>query len=145
MDGEEKGHFGAVKVLSGSYTTEGDMITAATLKADMNSITSDDDMGGEKLAGHLKAPDFFDANQFASADFSFDRHEDGMVYGSLNTAGKQFPVEAPATVSEGSVEIGEFKIDMSELPFFVMEKEKEADASKHHDASIGFSATIVGK
>lgn len=145
MNGEEKDHFGTVKVLSGSFTTEGDVITDASLSADMNTITSDDEMGGEKLAGHLMAPDFFDVNQFASADFTFDRHEEGTVYGSLNAGGQEFAVEAAATVAEGSVEIGEFKVDMSTLPFFVMEKEKEADESKHHDAMIGFSASILGK
>lgn len=145
MNGEEKDHFGTVKVLSGSFTTEGDVITDASLSADMNTITSDDEMGGEKLAGHLMAPDFFDVNQFASAEFKFDRHENGTVFGTLTSAGKEFAVEAPATVSEGRVEIGEFKVDMSSLPFFVMEKEKEPDTSKHHDAMIGFSATIVGK
>lgn len=145
VNGEEKDHFGTVKVLSGSFTTEGDVITDATLSADMNTITSDDEMGGEKLAGHLVSPDFFDVNQFAAAEFTFDRHEEGTVYGSLNAAGQTFPVEATATVSEGTVEIGEFKVDMSTLPFFVMEKEKESDVTKHHDANIGFSATVVGK
>ena len=145
MNGEEKDHWGHVNVLSGSYTTEGEVITSANLSADMNSISADDEMGGEKLAGHLMTPDFFDANQFASAEFSFDKHEEGIVYGTLNASGMEFAVEAPATVSEGAVEIGEFKIDMSGLPFFIEEKEKEADTSKHHDALIGFSASIVGK
>ena len=145
MNGEEKDHFGSVKVLSGSFTTEGDLITDATLSADMNTLSSDDEMGGEKLTGHLMAPDFFDVNQFASAEFTFDRHEEGTVYGTLNAAGQQFPVEASATVTEGTVEIGEFKVDMSTLPFFTMEKEMEADVTKHHDAMIGFSATVVGK
>ncbi len=144
-EGEEKGHWGTVKVLSGSYTTEGDMITSASLSANMNTITSDDDMGGEKLAGHLMAPDFFDVNQFASADFTFSKHEEGTVYGTLSSAGLEFDIEAAATVTEGAVEIAEFKVDMSSLPFFVMEKEKEADESKHHDAMIGISASIVGK
>jgi len=144
-EGEEKGHWGTVKVLSGSYTTEGDVITAASLSANMNTITSDDEMGGEKLAGHLMAPDFFDVNQFASADFTFNRHEEGTVYGTLASAGLEFPVEAATTVTEGAVEIAEFKVDMSALPFFVAEKEKEADESKHHDPMIGFSASIVGK
>jgi len=145
FNGEEKDHYGTVKVLSGSYTVENDVITEATLSADMNTITSDDEMGGEKLEGHLMAPDFFDVNQFASATFNFDRHEEGMVYGTLNTAGMDFPVEAPVTVSEGSIEVGEFKVDMSSLAFFQMEKEKEADESKWHDPMIGFTATIVGK
>lgn len=145
FNGEEKDHYGTVKVLSGSYTIENDVITEATLSADMNTITSDDEMGGEKLEGHLMAPDFFDVNQFASATFNFDRHEEGMVYGTLNTAGIDFPVEAPVTVAEGSIEVADFKVDMSQLAFFQMEREKEADESKWHDPMIGFSATIVGK
>ncbi|MFT4600011.1 MAG: hypothetical protein ACI857_000179 [Arenicella sp.] len=145
MEGDVKGHYGSVMVLSGSYTTEGDVITDASLSADMNTLVSEDENGGERLSGHLMNPDFFDVNQFASADFTFDRHEEGMIYGSLSSAGLEFAIEASATVTEKLVEIGEFKIDMSSLPYFGMEKEKEADVTKHHDPLVGFSASIVGK
>lgn len=144
FDDEETDHYGTVKVLSGSYTIENDVITEASLSADMNTITSDDDMGGERLEGHFMSPDFFDVNQFAAATFTFDRHEEGMVYGTLNTAGMDFNIEAPVTITEGSIEVGEFKVDMSALAYFEMEKEKEKDESKWHDPMIGFTATIVG-
>jgi polyisoprenoid-binding protein YceI len=143
--GEEKNHWGTVKVLSGTYTVEGDLITAASLSANMNTITSDDEMGGEKLAGHLVSPDFFDVNKYASAEFTFNKHEEGMVHGTLNAAGLEFAVEAPVTLTEGVVTVGEFKVDMSALGFFTMEKEKEKDQAKWHDANIGFSANIVAK
>lgn len=141
----EKNHWGTVKVLSGSYTVEGDVITAASLKANMNTITSDDEMGGAKLAGHLMLPDFFDVNKYATAEFTFEKHEEGNVFGTLNAGGLQFAVEAPVTLSEGAVAIGDFKVDMSTLPYFNMEKEKEKDQAKWHDANIGFSANIVAK
>jgi polyisoprenoid-binding protein YceI len=137
-DGEEVGHTGTVKLLDGSYTTEGDMVTAASLNVDMNTITAD----AEKLQGHLMAPDFFDVNQYASASFSFDRHEEGVIYGTVNASGMEFAVEAPATVGEGSVEISDFKIDLGQLAFFVTERE-EAPEEEWHDTNIGFTASIM--
>ncbi|MEO9532371.1 MAG: YceI family protein [Crocinitomicaceae bacterium] len=145
MDGEEKGHWGTVKVLEGSFSTEGDVITEASLKMNMNTVMSTDENGGENLTGHLMAPDFFDVNQYASSEFTFDRHEEGKIYGTLNAAGAEFPVEAEATLTEGTVEVAEFIIDMSTLPFYVAEREKEPNQEKWHDPNVTISATIVGK
>lgn len=138
-EGGEVGHTGTVKLLDGSYTDEGGVITSATLNIDMNTITAD----AEKLQGHLMAADFFDVNQYASASFAFDRHEEGVIYGTVNAAGLEFAAEAPATVSEGSVEISSFKIDMGQLGFFVTERE-EAPEEEWHDTNIEFTASIVG-
>ena len=139
FDEGEPGHTGTVKVLEGSYTAEGDLITDAALTIDMNSLTCDSD----KLLAHLGNEEFFDINKYASAAFNFDRHEEGMIYGTLNAGGLEFAVEAPVTVGDGTVEIGEFKIDMSQLPYFVTEK-TDAPEDEWHDTNIGFSAMIVG-
>lgn len=141
----EKAHWGTVKLLSGDFTTEGDNIKTGSLSIDMNSITSDDEAGGERLSGHLMTPEFFDANQFATASFTLDKHEEGTVYGKLTAGGKEFSVTAPAAVSEGVVKLSDFNVDMSELLFFGMEKEEEKDSAKWHDPLIGFTASIVGK
>lgn len=147
-EGEEIAHAGTVKALSGTaeITTTGEesQVTAASLKVDMNSISEE----SEKLVGHLKSPDFFDVNAYASTDFNFDRHEAGIIYGSISVIGKTLPVEAPATITEENgtlnLAIGEFKIDFSsiEMPFFVAETDKPAE--EKHSANMGFSATIVG-
>ena len=145
MEHGEKGHWGTVKVLEGSFSTDADVITDATLKMNMNTVMSTDENGGANLTAHLMKPDFFDVNKFASAEFTFDRHEEGKVYGTLTAAGVEFAIEADATVSEGTVEIAEFVVDMSTLPFFTIEKEKEANQEKWHDSNVTLSATIVGK
>jgi polyisoprenoid-binding protein YceI len=144
----ETGHQGTVKALSGAFeiTTTGDekQVTAASLEIDMNSIEEP----SEKLVGHLKNEDFFDVNTYAKSSFTFDRHEDGMIYGTAKIVDKELPVEAPVTISESetgaTVEVGAFKLDFTslEMPFFV--KEADAPEEEKHDPNIEFSATIVG-
>lgn len=157
MEGEEKGHTGTVSVLEGTYTVEGDVITAASMVVDMQSITADSD----KLVGHLTMTDHFFSvmrpdtvsadsvnwvEDNTTATFTFDKHENGMIYGSVNVNDLDFAVEAPVTLTEGKIEIGEFSIDMSGLTYFVMEVANvEVPEEERHDPNIGFSATIVGK
>ncbi|WP_066756552.1 YceI family protein [Crocinitomix algicola] len=141
-------HQGTIGALSGtaeiSTTGEESQITGASLVIDMTSINEE----SEKLVGHLMAPDFFDVNTYATSEFSFDRHEAGVVYGSVSIIGKSLPVEAPVTVSEenGSlnVQVGEFKLDFSslEMPFYVAEADKPEE--EKHNPVIGFTATVVG-
>jgi len=142
-------HQGTVKALDGSFeitkTGEDMEVTAASLNIDLNSINEE----SEKLVGHLMSADFFDVNQFATASFSFDRHEDGMVYGTATIIDKELPVEAPVTISaseeEVTIEVGEFKLDFSalEMPFYV--EDVKAPEEEQHDPNIGFTSTIVGK
>lgn len=150
FDGEEIAHQGTVMASNGSIettTTDGAVvITAASMVIDMNSISDADGM--DKLVGHLKAPDFFDVNTFATTDFTFNRHENDMIYGSVNIIGKSVDIEAPATVTvDGNtltVAVGEFTVDFAQLqmPFFVAEV--DAPAEEKHNSNIGFSATVVG-
>ena len=144
MNGEEKGHFGTTMVMEGTYTTEGDLITSASLTADLNTFTVEDEMGGEKLQGHIMSPDLLDVNQYATAVFTFDRHEDGIVYGSLSVAGNDMAIEAPATVGEGTIDIADFNVDMGALNFYVTER-AEAAEDEWHDTNIGFTASIVAQ
>lgn len=155
-EGEEKGHTGTVKILDGTYTVEGEVIKSASMNIDMRSIQAD----SERLAGHLMTGDFFgvmkpdtvsaDSINWVFADtvstFTFDKHENNKVYGTANVAGLDFPIEAPVTMSEGKLEVGEFSIDMSGLSFFAAEiANAEMPAEEKHDPNIGFTATIVGK
>ncbi|WP_027421497.1 YceI family protein [Crocinitomix catalasitica] len=143
----EVDHQGTVSALNGTaevtITGEEAVITAATLVIDMNSISEE----SEKLVGHLGSPDFFALETYPTSSFTFDRHENGMIYGSVNVLGKDLAVEAPAEVivTEGAltVNVGEFKADFGalEMPFFVTEKAEKPEA-EWHNASIQFSATI---
>ena len=155
LEGGEKGHTGTVGIVDGSYTLEGDVITAGALTVDMQSITSD----SERLTGHLMTDHFFSVLKADSVDvdsvnwvpnnptaaFTFEKHEEGTVYGTINVAGTDFPVEAPVTVGEGTLEFGEFSIDMGILGYFVMEAEDpEVPEEERHNSNIGFTASIVG-
>lgn len=148
-DGEEIAHQGTVAALSGSFevsvTGEEAVITNADLVVDMNSISE----GDERLEGHLKGEDFFDVNKFAATSFVFDRHENGMIYGTATIVGKEVAIEAPVEVAvvEGSavVTVGEFSVDFAQLEMLFFEKEKkEAKPEEMHSTNIGFSATVNG-
>ena len=143
----EVDHVGTVGALSGSIqiTATGDEyeITAGSLVVDMNSISE----GSEKLEGHLMAEDFFNVNVFATTEFTFDRHENGVVYGSVTIIGKEMPIEAPVEVSiEGdnaTIEVGQFDLDFTalDMPFFVNEAAEEVETDRHNP-TIQFSATV---
>lgn len=150
-NGEEVDHQGTVGALSGSFdvsvTGEETVITAANLVVDMNSISE----GSEKLEGHLKTEDFFNVNTFATTAFAFDRHENGMIYGTATIIGKPVAVEAPVEVvvenGSATVNVGEFKIDFAqlEMKFFVDEKANpKVKPEEVHNSMIGFSATVKG-
>lgn len=135
---------GTVKALSGDVIVEEGAITSASLEVDMNSIASDAAM--EKLEGHLKSPDFFDVNQFATTSFEFEKYENGTVYGSASIVGVSMAIEAAAeVVEEGegvTVNVSEFKLDFSALPYMV--EDAKAPVEEQHSPSVGFTATIVG-
>ena len=142
MDQGAVGHQGTVKIADGSYTLLEDSITAASLTINVASAT--ESTTNVKFLGHLATADLLDFVGFPTSSFTFERHEADTVYGSLSLVGKTMAVKAPATVSEGSISLGDFKVDMSELTFFVAEKAKEKKAEKWHDANIGFTGSIVG-
>jgi YceI-like domain len=143
MEEGEKMHFGTAKVQEGSYTIEGDAITAATLTMDMSTVSADDPMG-EKLLGHLNSPDFLNVGEYTISTFTFDRNEGGMIYGTLTVAGFDMNVEAGVTVTDGNVAISDFDIDMVQFPFFVTER-AEAEEGDWHNPMIGFNADIIGQ
>lgn len=148
-DGEEVSHQGTVAALSGAFevTVIGDTatITGGDLVVNMSSISE----GDEKLEGHLSSPDFFDVMQFPTTSFAFDRHENGMIYGTAKIIGKEVAIEAPVelTVSEGTavVAVGEFTVDFAALEMLFFETEKTtAKPEELHSTLIGFSATVNG-
>ncbi len=147
LDGDTPDHKGTVSAANGKLqiTATGDMyqITDGNLVVDMNSISE----GSEKLEGHLMSEDFFDVNQYATTEFMFDRHEDGMIYGTAMIIGKETPIAAPVEVmvdgEMAMIEVGQFEVDFAALgmPFFTREME-EAPEEERHNSNIQFSASV---
>lgn len=139
---EPEFHAGTVKALNGTVevtSTDGELaVTNATLTVDMNSIATDE--GIAKLEGHLGNEDFFNINEFATTEFTFDKYEEGVVYGKISVVGNEYPVEAPVTLEqteEGLTVTSEpFRVDFSNLPFFV--RDAEAPAEEQHDPKVEF-------
>jgi polyisoprenoid-binding protein YceI len=103
-------HSGVFKTWSGTVTMGADVERATlNLSADVGSVFSDPDNRGafsEKLDGHLKGPDFFDAAKHPKATFvstSIKAAASGSgthsVTGDLTMRGVTRPVTFPATVS----------------------------------------------
>lgn len=65
------GHEGTVNIQKGTLTTDGDNLIGGSFTLDMTSITNTDMEGKGKgnLEGHLKSPDFFAVEEFATASF----------------------------------------------------------------------------
>jgi len=64
-------HSGDIKLKSGSFTFENDVLIGGTIVMDMTSMTCTDlqgDMAG-KLMGHLKSADFFDVENHPTSSY----------------------------------------------------------------------------
>lgn len=67
-------HEGTINVKDGALTFKADKLTGGNVTVDMNSIQVTDLKAGEgkeKLEGHLKAPDFFGTDKFATSKIAF--------------------------------------------------------------------------
>lgn len=94
-------HEGGFKSFTGYFHIAGDKPVGSDhlVEIDMTSTWSDD----EKLTGHLKSEDFFDAETHPKSTFtvtSINEQEDGsyMVAGNLNLHGVTKNIRFPATV-----------------------------------------------
>lgn len=103
-------HTGGFKQFTGTYEPEGDKVESGKIKAeiDMDSTYSDN----EKLTGHLKAPDFFDAAKFPKAIFESTEIKPGAsdpkskdathtVTGNFTLHGVTKSISFPAKISGG--------------------------------------------
>ncbi|HIP35712.1 MAG TPA: YceI family protein [Crocinitomix sp.] len=143
-------HTGTVKALDGSFEiteVNGEKsISNASLTVDMNSIKESEDV--TKLETHLKSPDFFDVNQFATTKFIYDKFENGKLYGRISVIGTELPLEAEVEFIETengiTVKTQPFKIDFksSNMPFFVEDAKQPIE--KQHDPVLEFSLEVVG-
>ena len=105
-------HEGDLKLTEGSLTTEDGAITEGEFTVDMNTmITTDDDAlyemaPREKLIGHLKAPDFFDTEQFPTGNFKIKSVEGDVITGDLTLKGvaKEATINAVSTTeTDGNI------------------------------------------
>ena len=65
-------HHGLVRIAEGSITLDGELLVAADVTVDLNSITCTDitnEGSNAKLVGHLKSADFFDVANHPEATF----------------------------------------------------------------------------
>jgi polyisoprenoid-binding protein YceI len=113
-------HEGTFKKLDGTLSLAGADVSKAklTVTSDVNSMTTD----AEKLTGHLKSPDFFNAKKFPEAKFvsktiTGDKEKGYTVTGDLTMLGKTSTVTFPAktTVADGTTTVSaQFPIKRSE-------------------------------
>jgi|SRR5690606_1610684 len=82
-------HTGTVNIKSGALTVDGDKITGGNFVLDVTSINSIDLEGEwkEKLDGHLKSEDFFNAATFPEAKFEVTAVEAGAAAGDIKVSG----------------------------------------------------------
>ena len=118
------GHDGTVKIKSGELSLEGTSIKSAELIIDMNSIRNSDNKSTEDddLDKHLKSPDFFAADQYSLAYFTFvsakppnPRAADGSLYvtGILTIKGISNTIHFPAKVSIEKLPAGKEAVNVS--------------------------------
>lgn len=64
-------HHGVLLLKEGNIKMDGNNIQGGHFVIDMNSLTAfdEDNSANEKLQGHLKSPDFFDAAKYGTAEF----------------------------------------------------------------------------
>jgi polyisoprenoid-binding protein YceI len=100
-------HTGTLKLDNGEVSVDGEKISMANVKMDMNSIVCLDLTNPEtnkKLVGHLKSDDFFSVEKFPHSEFvatgfkAGSGKEDYMVTGKLTIKGITHEISFPATV-----------------------------------------------
>lgn len=120
---------GTLRVASGNFTVENDLVTEGTITFDMTSLKAESTSGpGDvaKLESHLKTADFFDVENHSTATFTVTRAEPGAgegaltVHGDLTIKGITHPIAIPVqlgsvngrAVAAGSVEVDRTKYDV---------------------------------
>jgi polyisoprenoid-binding protein YceI len=96
-------HTGTIKLKSGSLTIKDNKIVGGEFDIDMTTIKDSD--GSERLEGHLKSGDFFDAANFPLSKLvikestPFEKGT-GVAKGTLTIKGVTNPVEIKATMQK---------------------------------------------
>ncbi|MGY0393014.1 YceI family protein [Bizionia sp. KMM 8389] len=103
-------HTGTIKVESGVFTMNGDVVESGSFLIDMNSLYVTDIPETEeshgKLSGHLKSADFFDVETFPSAAFEVTgfNTENGknMLSGNLRMKDVTNNITIPVSVNDAN-------------------------------------------
>lgn len=117
-------HNGTLKLFSGRLAVDAGEMVAGEVVMDMSSIGVSDLTGDDKtkLENHLKSADFFDAENYATAEFRFIqvqplKNSEGINYsvsGNLRIKTAEKPVTVPAIVT-----IAEDKITVTTPTFTI--------------------------
>lgn len=95
-------HTGTFNVNSGTVQTKDGKVVGGNFNIDINSMMCTDleaGKGKEKLEGHLKSPDFFDAAAHPNSTFAITSVDNGNVTGNLTLKGVSKSVTFPATIN----------------------------------------------
>lgn len=101
------GHFGKIRISSGSFQFDGKTISSGSVLIDMNSIAVEDieDAGRkERLTNHLKNDDFFSTQAFPEARLVITGSKPGKagqleISGDLTIKGITKPITFPAAIN----------------------------------------------
>lgn len=102
-------HEGMISLKSGHLKFKDHKLVGGHIVMDMNSITCTDLKGGgaKKLVGHLNSADFFDVENFATAELNVTKVEAGaaanqnLITADLTIKGITKPISFEATTEEG--------------------------------------------
>lgn len=126
-------HNGTIDVTEGTIVYNGDEFVSADFNVDLNTLKNEDlkvETGKDKLEGHLKTADFFDASKQAIIPVKITQVNAKDVMLTMNVAGKDLNYTVPVSVNktDDAVTIkGKFDIDFAQLDANGF---KAADASK---------------
>ncbi len=96
----EGSHTGTINISEGSISAKEGVIESGSFTLDMASFdeTGNDDADMvAKLIGHLKSPDFFNVDSFATASFEITEGGAEMVKGNLTIKGITNQIEIPVS------------------------------------------------
>ena len=99
-------HTGTFTVKGGSVQVEGGKLVGGSFVIDLANLKVTD-AAGERLAGHLKSPDFFDVAKFGEATYTISSVDYSSatactINGSLNIKGLSVPVSFASNIRSAS-------------------------------------------
>ena len=102
-------HDGTFKVSEGSLLVNNNALTGGSFTIDINSLTNLDLAGDAKqkegLEGHLKSPDFFDAQKYPTAKFVITSVESYVADSSSKTKDANFLIKGNLTLKDSTKNI----------------------------------------
>ncbi|HOA37940.1 MAG TPA: YceI family protein [Flavihumibacter sp.] len=151
-------HHGTLKISEGSFSAEAGNLTAGAFTIDINSLNNLDMKAGdgkEKLEGHLKSPDFFDAAKYPTAKFVItsvsplsDSTGTHQINGNLTLKDSTKNVSFPAKISiaDNAVKAtADFSIDRTQWGLFYGNDKSLGDKFIRPEVDIKLDISAVQK